>query len=168
MNPPRRAGSVAPPAFDRQNTTRHIPFALRATRSSFRTFVSRHEAADPMPLRMTHRLLWHPLPKQRHIRLYALKSLAIRSEPVCVPHIGARPPSLLHRLASERPCHRVCRLVVQLFSHPKEWKRRRWQTPGPTGVLNPAPKDRSGRLWEPSLVSRLPDLSPHTAHQKLA
>jgi hypothetical protein len=56
-------------------------------------------------------------------------------------------------------------LIFQLFS--SEEKQRRWQTLGPAGVLNPAPKDRSGRLWEPSLVSRLPDLSPHTAQSNL-
>jgi len=59
-------------------------------------------------------------------------------------------------------------LIFQLFPIPTEMRQRRWQTLGPTGVLNPAPKDRSGRLWEPTLVSRLPDLSPHTAQSKLA
>lgn len=36
-NPPRRAGPVAPRAFDPRNTTRLIPFTLRATRLIFRT-----------------------------------------------------------------------------------------------------------------------------------
>jgi len=102
----------------------------------------------------------------RHLELCALKSLAICSKPVLrSTHRGA---TLItpKPLASECPRHGVCRLVVQLF--PSEERQRRWQTLGPTGVLNPAPKDRSGRLWEPSLVSWLPNLSPHTAQPKLA
>jgi len=103
----------------------------------------------------------------RHLELCALKSLAIRSKSVCVPNIEARPSiTYLNRWPRKCPRHGVLRLIVQLF--PSGERQRRWQTLGPTGVLNPAPKDRSGRLWEPSLVSRLPDLSPHTAHPEPA
>lgn len=53
-NPLRRATSAAPMAFDHQNTTRHVSFASRATRSSFATHVIGSSSIACLSLSINH------------------------------------------------------------------------------------------------------------------
>jgi len=130
-------------------------------------FQDRACPSGPLPLRMTPRSWWHPLPKQRHLELCALKPLAIRPEPACILLRGATPSNPLQRKPSETPPPRGSGLVFRLFSSLAR-EAASVVDARPDRCAQPCPEDRSGRLWEPSLVSRLPDLLPHTAHPEPA